>query len=146
MSNTIFKNYNVLSKEQKYHNLFINIAKETAKMSFSTRAKVGCLIVKDNRVIVNSWNGTISGEDNDCEENGVTKNTVVHAEANAILFAAKNGISTNNCKMYATLSPCIECAKMIIQCGIKELFYIDEYRDLSGVEFLKTRIRCEKIE
>jgi len=114
-------------------------------MSFSTRSKVGSVIVKDNRVIVNSWNGTISGEDNCCEENGVTKSTVVHAEANAILFAAKNGIKIDGTKMYVTLSPCIECAKMIVQSGIKEVYYLEEYRDKTGIEFLKSRIKCTKL-
>jgi len=66
-----------------------------------------------------------------------SKNTIVHAEANAILFAAKNGIATESCSLYVTLSPCIECAKMAVQCGIKEVIFLKEYRDSKGIQFLK---------
>jgi dCMP deaminase len=149
-------------KEAKYRTLFMDMAKRSAEMSYCERAKVGAVIVKDDRVIVNSWNGTITGADNCCEEacevcrgsgkvssyeerkcercggKGLTsKKTVVHAEANAILFAAKNGIKTEGCSVYVTLSPCVECSKMMIQAGIKEVIYDTEYRDMSGADFLK---------
>jgi dCMP deaminase len=112
-----------------------------SKQSYCKRKKVGALIVKDNREICSGYNGTISGSKNECEEKTssglVTKNTVVHAEANAISFAAKNGISTNNCSLYVTLSPCINCANLIIQSGIKNVFYSEDYRDSSGIEYLR---------
>lgn len=77
----------------------------------------------------------------------VSKNTVVHAEANALMFAAKNGIKTEDCSLYVTMSPCIECSKLIIQSGIKEVIYDIEYRDKSGIEFLnKFGITVRKME
>jgi len=128
-------------KEVKYRTLFMDIAKRSAEMSYCERAKVGAVIVKDDRVIVNSWNGTITGADNCCEEEKdgkiVSKQTVVHAEANAILFASRNGIKTDGCSLYVTLSPCIECSKMLIQAGIKEVIYDIEYRISAGIDFLK---------
>ena len=178
-----------MSKEQNYHKLFMDIAIRSAEMSFCERAKVGAVLVKDNRVLVNAWNGTPSGMDNTCEktsysmvsiccsadireEDGllycgecneeigfvddigskhsrwvgkitikkkvVTNHSIViHAEANAILFAAKNGISTDGCTLYVTLSPCPECCKLIAQSGIKKVIYNKEYRNTEGLDFLK---------
>jgi dCMP deaminase len=118
-------------------------AKLSANMSHCNRAKVGSVLVKDNRIVSNGWNGTVSGMDNCCEEsdesgNLVTSKFVVHAEANCILFAAKSGISTNGCSLYVTLSPCSECAKLIAQAGIKKVYYNEAYRDQSGVDYLKS--------
>jgi len=179
-----------MSKKYKYMNFFIDNALNSANMSYCKRRKVGAVIVKDNRTIVNGWNGTVSGENNECEENfqkesdietakikkiknksdkkvakefckeyGLifvkfetnknkifvkykrpsvrTKASVVHAEANAIAFAAKEGISTKNCTLYVTLSPCMNCSNLIIQSGIKKIIYFEEYRDNSGIEHLK---------
>jgi dCMP deaminase len=125
----------------KYNKTFMRIAYAWGEESYCKRKKVGAVIVKDNREISSGYNGTISGAKNECEENSssglVTKNTVVHAEANAITFAAKNGISTDNCSLYVTLSPCINCANLIIQSGIKKVFYSEDYRDSSGIDYLR---------
>lgn len=111
-----------------------------AEESYCKRNKVGAVISLDERVLSTGYNGTPNGSDNNCEEtingNIITKDTVIHAEANAILFAAKNGIPLNNCVLYVTLSPCKECAKMIIQSGIKKVIYKTKYRDLNGIDFL----------
>ena len=121
-------------------------------MSYCKIKKVGCVIVKDNRIIINSWNGTITSEGNCCEiENDdgkiVTKNTVVHAEANALSYAARKGISVNNATLYVTLSPCYECSKIIIQSGIKTVIYDEEYRIKDAIEFLrKANIEVIKYE
>jgi len=146
-----------MNKETKYDNLFMGYAKLTSAMSVSNRAKVGSILVKDHRILCNSWNGTVAGDDNNCERQKtkkelsvpahpldlspytVTKPEVVHAEINLISYCAKNGINTNNATMYITLSPCVECAKAIIQCGIKEVVYKEPYRDPSGLEFLDSR-------
>ena len=114
------------------------MAQEWASLSHCDRKKVGAIIVKDGMIISDGFNGTPTGFDNHCEdEEGYTKWYVLHAEANAILKVAK---STNSCEgatLYLTLSPCKECAKLIHQSGIKRLVYIKEYKDSSGLKFLK---------
>ena len=102
------------------------------------RKKVGAIIVKNNMIISDGFNGTPSGFDNNCEDSdGNTNWYVLHAEANAILKVAK---STNSCRdatLYLTLSPCKECAKLIHQSGIKRLVYIKKYKDKTGLNFLE---------
>jgi dCMP deaminase len=120
---------------------FLKIALVISEASYSQRKKVGAVIVSEGRIISTGYNGMPSGFPNDCEYfpegSMVTKPEVIHAEANAILFAARFGIKTEGCKMYMTMSPCIECAKMIIQAGIKEIEFIEEYRDTSSFDLLK---------
>ena len=114
------------------------MAHEWGTLSHCDRKKVGAIIVKNGMIISDWFNGTPTGFDNHCEdEDGYTKWYVLHAEANAILKVAK---STNSCEgatLYLTLSPCKECAKLIHQSGIKRLVYIKEYKDSSGLKFLK---------
>ena len=114
------------------------MALEWAKLSHCKRKQVGALIVKNGMIISDGYNGCPSGFENNCEdENGETKWYVLHAEANAILKVAK---STQNCKgatLYLTMSPCKECSKLILQSGIDRLVYLNEYKDKSGIEFLK---------
>ena len=121
----------------KHKKDLMETAKVWAKESHCKRNQVGAVITKESRIISTGYNDMPSGMENICEENGISKKEVIHAEANAILFAAKNGISTKGSTLYLTLSPCIECAKMIIQAGIKEVVYLTEYRDISGIELLK---------
>lgn len=115
----------------------LEVAGVYAKLSRANRLKVGAVIVKDERVISVGYNGTPSGLSNECEVNNITKPEVIHAEANAILFAAKNGIATNGCSIVITHSPCYECAKMIIQSGVKRVYYKDQYRDLRPISLLQ---------
>ena len=114
------------------------MAHERGMLSHCERKKVGAIIVKNGMIISDGFNGTPTGFDNHCEdEEGYTKWYVLHAEANAILKVAK---STNSCEgatLYLTLSPCKDCAKLIHQSGIKRLVYIKEYKDSSGLKFLK---------
>ena len=114
------------------------MAHEWGMLSHCDRKKVGAIIVKNEMIISDGFNGTPTGFDNHCEdEEGYTKWYVLHAEANAILKVAK---STNSCEgatLYLTLSPCKDCAKLIHQSGIKRLVYIKEYKDSSGLKFLK---------
>lgn len=119
-----------------------------AKNSYCRRRKVGALIVKDRMIISDGYNGTPSGFENICEdENGVTKPYVLHAEANAITKVAKSGNSSEGATLYVTASPCIECAKLIIQSGIKRLVYRDEYRLTDGVDLLRRAgITVEKVD
>lgn len=106
--------------------------------SYCQRRKVGALIVKDKMIISDGYNGTPSGFENICEdENNVTKPYVLHAEANAITKIARSNNSSDNATMYVTASPCIECAKLIIQAGIKRVVYSEHYRLEDGIELLK---------
>lgn len=132
--------------------LHMSMAHIMKNASYAKRNKVGAIITKETRIVSTGYNGMPSGMNNKCEFNefpnispfsGVesmmenfTKPEVVHAEANAILFAARNGLSTKGCTLYVTLSPCIECAKMIIQSGIEEVYFSERYRDSSGLELL----------
>lgn len=117
---------------------YIRMAAIWAENSYCQRRKVGALIVKDKMIISDGYNGTPSGFENICEdENNVTKPYVLHAEANAITKIARSNNSSNGSTMYVTASPCIECAKLIIQAGIKRVVYSEHYRLEDGIELLK---------
>ena len=125
-----------------YNKYLMQVALLTAKNSMAVRHKVGAILVKDGRIITSGINGTPSGMDNCCEYTNAdgtltTKENVIHAEANIIYFCAKNGIQTNGTALYITLSPCANCALAIIQAGIKEVFYHEQYRDTTGLKILK---------
>lgn len=122
---------------KKNNDLFLRLALEISKLSYCKRKKVGALIVNGSNIISFGYNGTISGFENICECEGVTRNDVLHAESNAIIKCAKSVNSCENAVMYLTLSPCFDCAKMIIQSGIKEVYYIEQYSDISGINLLK---------
>jgi len=109
-----------------------------SKQSYCKRNKVGAILAIEGRTLVDGYNGTLSGFANECEDGDTTKECVVHAEQNIIAFAAKYGISTKGTTLYVTVSPCVNCAKLIIQAGIKEVVYLKEYRDLSGIELLSS--------
>ena len=119
-----------------------------AKNSYCTRRQVGAILVKDRMIISDGYNGTPSGFENVCEdENGVTKPYVLHAEANAITKVARSGNSSEGATLYITDSPCMECAKLIIQAGIARVVYRNEYRILDGVDLLRRAgIRVDKFE
>ena len=146
--------------------IYMQIAYQTAKLSYAERRRVGCIIVKDEQIVSFGYNGTPHGFDNACEEtqvrysensthedilmekgyhceNGcccskhVTKREVLHAESNAITKLAKSTMTSNNADLYTTTAPCFDCAKLIIQAGIKRVYYSEDYRDMSGVELLE---------
>lgn len=122
---------------EKYEKMFCEIAKQWAEMSYCKRGKVGALIVKDNRIIASAYNGTPSGAPNVCEAvDGYTADNVIHAEMNAILQVAKSTESIEGSVMVCTMSPCVNCAKHIANSGIKALYYLEEYRDTSGLQLL----------
>ncbi|MBQ9462368.1 MAG: dCMP deaminase family protein [Bacteroidales bacterium] len=132
---------------KKFDSRYLEMAEIWARNSYCKRRQVGALLVKDNMIISDGYNGTPSGFENVCEENGVTKPYVLHAEANAISKIAKSGNSSEGSTLYVTASPCIECAKLIIQCGIKRVVYKDEYRLTDGIDLLrKAGIEVEKID
>ena len=133
---------------EKFDNSYIQMAAVWAKNSYCKRRQVGALLVKDRMIISDGYNGTPSGLENICEdENGVTKPYVLHAEANAITKVAKSGNNSKGATLYVTASPCMECAKLIIQSGISRVVYRDEYRLTDGVDLLrKAGIEVEKID
>lgn len=124
-------------KQLRYDKAYLRMANTWSELSHCERKKVGAIIVKNDMIISDGYNGTPSGFDNCCEnELGETHWYVLHAEANAILKVAK---STNNCHgatLYLTLSPCKDCSKLILQAGITRVVYQNGYKDSSGVDFL----------
>lgn len=133
----------IIEKQHRYDRAYIGMAREFSKLSYAERAKVGCIIVSSKgQVVSQGYNGMPSGMDNRCEhedENGniVTNAEVLHAESNAITKCAKWGSSTEGCTIYITLSPCVECAKLIIQAGIRRVVYGERYRNTEGIELLE---------
>tara|TARA_B110000503_G_C6866082_1_gene296764 strand:+ start:161 stop:553 length:393 start_codon:yes stop_codon:yes gene_type:complete len=118
-----------------------------AKCSTALRLNVGALIVKDDRIISIGYNGMPSGWDNVCEDsNNKSRPEVLHAESNAIAKLAKSSESGNGSAIFITHSPCLDCAKMIYQSGIKQVYYSNEYRSTDGVDFLnKCNITVEQL-
>ena len=126
----------------KFQKLYNNIAHEVAKMSHARRLQVGAVIVKDDRVISMGYNGMPAGWENNCEstqEDGTlkTRPEVLHAESNAIAKLAKSNDSGEGADIFITHAPCMECSKLIFQSGIRRVYYSADYRDDSGVKFLK---------
>ena len=124
----------------------MNIANLTSKLSYAKRLQVGAVIVKGNQIIGTGYNGMPTGWENNCEnqvyqQDGTvglkTKPEVLHAESNAIAKVSRSTESSENATMFCTHAPCIDCAKLIYQSGINTLYYREQYRDDSGVTFLK---------
>lgn len=117
---------------------YLRMARIWAENSYCHRRKVGALVVKEKMIISDGYNGTPSGFENVCEdENNVTKPYVLHAEANAITKLARSSNNSDGATLYVTASPCIECAKLIIQAGIKRVIYGEQYRLTDGIDLLK---------
>ena len=129
---------NIDKKQADLDLRYIRMAKIWAENSYCKRRQVGAIIVKDKMIISDGYNGTPSGFENICEdENGLTKPYVLHAEANAITKIARSGNNSDGATLYVTAAPCIECAKLIIQAGIKRVVYSEEYRLKDGIELLQ---------
>jgi dCMP deaminase len=162
--------------KQKFKEYYKNVVLETAKLSHAKRLKVGAIAVKNNRIISTGYNGTPSGWDNECENKYypswahmeqyhedwknefpfidcqgdryslVTKQEVLHAEHNLIAKLAQSNESSKDAVIFCTVSPCIECAKLIQSAGIKEFYYINDYRSNDGLKFLvKCGVKVEKL-
>jgi dCMP deaminase len=128
----------VNSKQSALDKRYLRMAAVWAENSYCKRRQVGALIVKDKMIISDGYNGTPSGFENVCEdENGLTKPYVLHAEANAITKIACSNNSSKDATLYVTASPCLECAKLIIQAGIKRVVYSEKYRLTEGIELLE---------
>ena len=121
-----------IKREEWYY----EFAKLTAKRSTCSRKQVGCIFVVDKRIVAQGYNGVLPGVDpsEGLDEEGNSKTT--HAEANAIAFCAKHGIPIDEAIVYCTLQPCYKCAELLIQAGVKEVHFWEEYRDESGLQLL----------
>ena len=132
--------------KRNWDNSFIDIAFIISKHSHAKRKKVGAILVKDNRIISIGYNGTPTGFKNKCEIKNKTKINVLHAESNCITKCAKSNENSNGAILYVTVSPCIECAKLIIQSGIVAVYFKEKYRKKSGLKLLKkAKINCNEI-
>lgn len=127
---------------------YMKVAYQFAELSYAKRRKVGAIIVKDKQIISFGYNGTPNGFDNNCEtEENTTRREVLHAESNAISKVAQSTISSSGAVLYVTTAPCFDCSKLIIQSGIKKVYYCETYRDVGGIELLeKANINVERIE
>ena len=128
---------NELSKQTKLDLRYLRMARIWAENSYCKRRQVGALVVKDKMIISDGYNGTPSGFENICEENDITKPYVLHAEANAITKLARSSNNSDGSTLYVTASPCIECAKLIIQAGIKRVVYAEKYRLNDGIQLME---------
>lgn len=124
-------------KQLELDKRYLRMSRIWAENSYCKRRQVGALIVKNKMIISDGYNGTPSGFENVCEENGQTKPYVLHAEANAITKIARSSNSSDGATLYVTASPCLECSKLIIQSGIKRVIYNEDYRLSDGIELLR---------
>ena len=133
--------------KKKWVDAFMDTAERFAQLSSAKRLQVGAVVVKDNRIVSIGYNGTPAGWTNECEnEDGKTKDEVIHAEANAVSKLARDGESGSGADLFCTHAPCIHCAKLIYGAGIKKVYYRDTYRDTFGLDFLeKCNIEVEKV-
>ena len=136
--------------KQKFIEAYMDVAERFAQLSSAVRLNVGAIVVKDDRIISIGYNGMPAGWENDCEyevivEDGddyttelKTKPEVLHAESNAIAKLARSSESGEGAIIFITHAPCMECAKLIYQTGISSVYYRDDYRSSTGIEFLRT--------
>lgn len=125
-------------RQDQFDRRYLEMAITWSKNSYCKRRQVGALIVKNKMIISDGFNGTPAGFENVCEDdNNRTKPYVLHAEANAITKVAKSTNNSENSTLYVTCSPCLECAKLIIQSGIKRVVYCDQYRIMDGIKLLE---------
>ena len=148
MDNLIEEIENKAAKQEALDKRYLSMARIWAQNSYCKRRQVGALIVKDRMIISDGYNGTPSGFENNCEDDdNKTKPYVLHAEANAITKVAKSNNSSDGSTLYITTSPCMECAKLIIQSGIRRVVFCDRYHKQDGIELLqKAGIEVEYIE
>jgi len=131
-----------MPKQADLDKTYLKMTDQWGQLSKAKRKKVGCLIVKDGQIISDGYNGTPAGYDNTCEYETrfgyETKPEVLHAESNALMKLAKSTNSSKDSTIYLTMSPCFDCAKLIIQAGVKRVVYSDTYRIDKGIEFLRS--------
>lgn len=138
--------------KHKMYRAYMDAAIGFSKLSYARRKKVGAVAVTPQDLLIYSWNGTVIGDDNNCEhvlENGelVTKDEVLHAESNIIAKAAREGVSLKGSTVFITLAPCLECSKAMFQAGVERVVFLEAYRKTNGIDFLKKhKIIVEQME
>lgn len=136
-----------MPSEYKLDQLFIDIAYRVSYMSHDTDRQVGAIIIKDGNILSMGYNGMPSGMSNNCKNNkGATNKEVIHAEANAICKLARSTGSSEGATIYSTLSPCIDCAKLILQSGIKQIVYAEAYHIDEGTQLLINQLGKDKVK
>lgn len=137
-----------MTRKNQFDISFLKIAKEFSTLSRAKKAQVGAIIVKDGNILSCGFNGTPSGCDNECEDMlGKTKPVVIHAEQNCLIKLSKSNISSDNSTCYTTTSPCLQCAILLYQAGIKRVVYSEVYRITDGIQFLiDNRVLVDRIE
>lgn len=133
------KDLHQAENKEKWHSRFMSLAEQIAEWSYCKKLKVGSVLVSsENRIIATGFNGTLSGLENNCEEeNGLTKLSSYHAEENLLLECLRQSKTTVGATIYVTHFPCPNCAKLIAGAGIKKLYYRNDYKDLNGLELFK---------
>lgn len=135
-----------MADQKQLDETYMGTALLHAKLSKARRAQVGAVLVTSHGVTLTGYNGTPTGRSNDCEEEHIdkdwfvtriTKPEVIHAELNCIMKAAREGVSCIGATVYVTLSPCIQCSAMLVQAGVKRVVYMQQYRDVTGIELLQ---------
>lgn len=121
------------------HTYFLEVAKLTSRRSTCPKKSVGAVLVRDGRIIATGYNGVLPNMPHDLGMDSFGNTHTVHAESNIIAFCAKEGISTKGATLYVTLSPCEKCAELIVQAGITKVFYVEQYRDNTGLLILKSQ-------
>ncbi|MBQ0081944.1 MAG: dCMP deaminase family protein [Paludibacteraceae bacterium] len=136
-----------MTKQEQFDQRYMKMAMIWAENSYCKRRQVGAILVKDQMIISDGYNGTPSGFPNNCEDdNNTSLPYVLHAEANAITKVARSSNNSEGATLYVTASPCIECAKLIIQSGIRRVVYYEEYRITDGIDLLRRAgVTVEKI-
>ena len=136
-----------MTKQEQFDQRYMKMALIWAENSYCKRRQVGAILVKDQMIISDGYNGTPSGFPNNCEDdNNTSLPYVLHAEANAITKVARSSNNSEGATLYVTASPCIECAKLIIQSGIRRVVYYEEYRITDGIDLLRRAgVTVEKI-
>lgn len=139
-----------MPKQLQLDKTYLEMANVWGQLSKAKRKKVGCLIVNNGHIISDGYNGTPAGYDNNCEYETrfgyETKPEVLHAESNALMKLAKSTISSEDSTIYLTMSPCFDCAKLIIQAGVRRVVYGEAYRNTTGIDFLvKNAVFCDYV-
>lgn len=117
--------------------LFMNQAFLMSKRSTCVKKQVGCVLVRDRRAIASGYNGVAPGMDHEDQFDDDGNTTTIHAEANMFSFCAKHGIRTDRTVLYVTLQPCLRCAQLIVQSGIRTVYYEEPYRCSDGLNYLR---------
>ena len=137
-----------MSKQDRYDQLYMDIAYRYSQMSFDPDRQVGCVIVKDDAIISTGFNGMPKGFDNECKHHtGATKDEVIHAESNAIAKLARSTNSSEGATAYCTLAPCMDCAKIMLQAGITTLVFSDDWKDDKGkILLMKSDVEIRNVK